>query len=230
MVDKSGQKGFSLTEILITISIVGALALVAGTTYYKAKDAPFKAMQKLELTEINKALHFARQVDGGYHQKIFTAGYRPSKLLSVGAGFGYSKSDAICCQSKGFPLTAQEAKSKASKFFTLHKDIYDSTKVESSIKASHICGMSKHCTLNRAGGMQWVGGGQAVGHDGAGDPECMAAFQNNALMKCTCHTFLISSRRPVRRRTHAGSLRAYMNEEGLFCRWDKNPGHTLRSY
>ena len=213
--------GFSLTEILVTLTIVGTLALVAGSIYSKARDAPFKAGQKLELSELSKALHFARQVDGGYHQKIFTMGYRPSKFLLAGVGFRYLDTDAICCTSQGFPQNAQEALTKSSEFFTLNKDIYDSSKAESSVKNHQICDRSQLCTYKvQAQNMHYFTGGVGFSSAAAiGDSECNI-FKVRGTAHCTCNTFVLSSRIPVRHRLIRASIRAYMNEEGFFCRQD----------
>ena len=215
----SNSWAFSLTEILVTLTIVGTLVLVAGSIYSKARDAPFKAGQKLEMSELSKALHFARQVDGGYHQKIFTMGYRPSKFLLAGVGFRYSDTDAICCTSLGFPQNAQEALTKSSEFFTLNKDIYDSSKAESSVKNHQICDRSQLCTYKvHAQHMhRFTGGLRFPGSSAIGDSECNV-FKVRGDARCTCSTFVLSSRIPVRQ--WRSSIRAFMNEEGFFCRQD----------
>ena len=217
----NSNRGFSLAEILVTLTIVGTLALIAGSVYSRARDAPFKAMQKKEMTELNKSLQFTRAIDGGYHQKIFTMGYRPSRFLLASAGFGYREDDQspICCTGKGFPRNTAEAQTKAVQFFTLHKDIYDASKVESSVLNHLICKKSEHCTY-KVDHTRWrfSSGGVSAHNYSVNDTECAVFPRKNA--HCDCNTFIISSRIPVRYKGGRNSIRAYMNEEGFFCRVD----------
>ena len=91
------KKGYSLIELLVTISILLVLftvAIIYYNGYLKGVETTFA---KSEMTNILKFAKTAWSTDGDYHQFIYTMGYVPPK----GKQFATVGTDAIrntvCC-------------------------------------------------------------------------------------------------------------------------------------
>ena len=128
--------GFSFTELITVVGIIMVLGAVALPMYSKYKRRAVQSGMQVELSEIRKALSYAHSVDGGYHQRIYTAGYQPSQRLVAEAGTKYSRSDNPCCASFRIP--------DKSRFFTITND---NTGINSSVRATHTC-VSGKCSLD----------------------------------------------------------------------------------
>lgn len=71
------KKGFSLTELLTTATILLTLSSVSIISYKKYKKKGSETWVKTELATMSRILKSAFLMDGGYHQFIYQAGYRP---------------------------------------------------------------------------------------------------------------------------------------------------------
>lgn len=71
------KKGFSLTELLTAATILLTLSSVSIISYKKYKKKGSEAWVKTELATISRILKSAFLADGGYHQFIYQAGYKP---------------------------------------------------------------------------------------------------------------------------------------------------------
>ncbi len=201
------EKGFSLTELLVVVGILGVLSAVAIPTYSKYKIGVLQTIQKSELVAVSKYLYHTHNVDGGYHQKIWAMGYRPNKIMQTQIGMDYARGVAspICCNK--FPQDATTATNRASNYFTLTSNIYTVTHDDSFTNIEQMCTGGK-CELKYyKHHSQW-----AIKHSGlAGD--CWSDF-NQKSIKCTCDTFILLATNNIK-----GNIpRAFMNNKGLICK------------
>ena len=199
------KSGVSLIELLIAIAILGVLSAVAISFYHRYKNSVFKIAMKMELVQIAKHLNNAFSIDGGYHQKIFTAGYRPNYELYNDAGFDYARTDAICCSDYTSPLT---------EYFTLTGNVGDAQHEDSAVKAGQIC--DSNTGLCRKNNDRWAefttGTGAYSGS--AGNAKC-SVFTSKAA-QCSCTEYIIQA--VVRISAASSDLsRMFLNQAGLMC-------------
>ena len=112
--------GYSLTELLTVVAILGILSSVAYSAYIRQERTSHDSWLKNELTEINKFLEIAYTADGAYHQYLGAIGYKPSGQLLGNAGFktGYH-SQAPCCAS--YPNPNSDPASKFGQYSFIKK-------------------------------------------------------------------------------------------------------------
>ena len=208
--------GFSLIELLVTIGILSLLVAIAIPNYLKYKEAPIKAAMKNELTELSKYLQYTVSVDGGYHQKIFTMGYRPSKSLMSKTGFtsiSRENSAPLCCDH----FSTQDSSGDYSSYFTLTTgaDMFDRSNVESATQAHHICKDSDYCEITAKANT--TSNASATYSFTTGPTECTTdpstGFSGKRI-NCDCNYFRIVSRTKIRSNTEA---QMFTSEKGLFC-------------
>lgn len=200
--------GFSLTELLVTVSILGILTGVAIPYYVKYKEQPVKLAMKTELSELSKFLNYAHSVDGGYHHNIFAMGYKPNKNLMAEAGFAYKRGTKPGCT-----IYPQTNSGNFSPFLTITKESFDKSKVESSTRASHIC-KAGYCTKTD----KVVTGILSAQSFSSGHTGCQTAFGSKAF-ECSCDDFIIYSRANVRPGKEA---KMFTNQDGAFGYSDTN--------
>jgi len=196
--------GFSLIELLVTVSIAGVLAVVAIPAYKKYKEAPIKVAMKTEASELSKFLNYAHSVDGGYHHNIFTMGYKPNKNLMADAGFEYARGTAPSCGI--FPRSAT---GDFTPFLTIKKESFDNSKIESATRARHICDGGDGCSVTETADFSNTLTAQTFssGHSG-----CQREFSGKSF-HCNCNAFNIYSRAKIRSGVEAKVL---VNQKGLF--------------
>ncbi len=203
------EKGFSLTELLVVVGILGVLSAVAIPTYSKYKIGVLQTIQKSELVAVSRVLDHVHNVDGGYHQKIYAAGYRPSKVMKVNVGFRYNKTDPLCCSSH-----PQSATGDFSSYLTLSSDVYIAGKIDSSVSSSDICGHADgNCTEK---GNQGRTKNSHLSPSGS-DSNCATAFHNKAI-ECACNSFVVLSGTRPNPKSGGALYRAYINQDGLLCK------------
>ena len=211
--------GFSLLELLTTVSIIGILSAVAIPSYLKYKEAPVKAAMKSELSELTKFLNYTHSVDGGYHQKIYSIGYRPNKHLMTDAGFQYTRSVQPCCNI--FPSSG--AHGAYDPYLTLQEYVNTSSDVLSSSRAKHICSAG-YCNITDKAATTRL----TATPFSTGNPDCITAF-NSQNFDCDCDEFKIYSRAFIRGKNPSGRKAALLaNENGLFCYSDATNTIELR--
>ena len=207
--------GYSLLEVLVTVGILGVLASVAIPTYQRYKEAPIKLAMKTEASELSKFLNYAHSVDGGYHQKIFTMGYRPNKNLIADTGFEYARGAAPSCSIFPPNATTTANKEKLQSFFTIKEESYTSSNVESATRARHICN-GGHCSVTDT----VVPGKLTAQSFSSGHTGCVGEF-NGKSFHCGCNNFKIYSRAYIRSGVEAKVL---VNQNGVFGYSDSS-GH-----
>ena len=206
-------------ELVVVIAILGVLSAIAIFQYSNYKMSLMKSASRFELSELKKHLDYAHSIDGGYHQKIFTAGYRPSLILQAGAGFNYDRgNDNICCSSYLANCgKANITANKCDEHFTLTDDIYDKNKLDSAVKAGQICDSGVCTKIDK----HWVEGGLAPHGDSSGNTECnvFTSASTQALSgeaKCDCDSFIVSSAFE-RQDNSTDHFSVFINQEGLIC-------------
>lgn len=106
---KGKKKGFSLMELLTVIVIMLTLSGTAVISYKTHKKKSEGTWVKSELANIAQIMEASFMSDGGYHQFIYQAGYRPigDQLGIVGASGKNKTGDKACCTSNDYDdLTA----------------------------------------------------------------------------------------------------------------------------
>ena len=198
--------GFSLIELLVTIGILSLLTAIAIPNYLKYKEAPIKAAMKNELTELSKYLQYTASVDGGYHQKIFTMGYRPSKSLMSKAGFKHERrNNNLCCNY----FSTQNAAGDYSSYFTLtNANMFDPIKKESATQSVQMCDYG-YCTKTDKIPTTAL----TVAFYGIGDSDCISDLLFE-FIDCDCDTYLIATSSYIRPSKIA---LMFTNEKGRFC-------------
>ena len=198
--------GFSLLETLVTVAIMSLLAGIAVPIYQKYKASSIKTAMKTESSELTKFLNYTHSVDGGYHQKIFTMGYKPNRSLIANSGFTKNRNAIPCCARFSPPYNS---------YLTLTDNIRDPTKVDSAARSEEICSSSgDYCSITDT----------AVSNPpnrpftlSTGDSKCRTAFSGQAF-SCNCDTFIIYARSFIR--GEKASMLA--NQNGLFCYTEDN--------
>lgn len=242
---KKLSSGFSLTELLVVVAIVGIISSISISYYSEYKVTAHKVNMKHELSGVMKALEYAYSVDGAYHQKIHTANYKPNRVLITEVGFDYDKSDNICCsgtstatESNIFPTSAEltARPNLVNKFFTLSPNIYnstDTTNPDSATRATHICETKKFCKIL----CKYIPDGKGVSSCYPTVPNyrvglakraltgCRNDF-NNKEFKCKCNEYRIFARSYL----NGKELLLFANEKGLTCAPRKDRPTTLKPF
>ena len=234
----SHSSGFSLTEVLITVVFIGTLSIIAIPSYQKHRIAPVRMAMKQELSELLRFMEYAKAVDGGYHQKIFTMGYRPNKLLRASAGFNIGETDDICCAS--FP-TASDLTNNSSAlnpFFTLTDKAYTAGNIAASTRGAmlcsrqtaqneHVCRFDKKLTETD---FDNIAQNSYTFSSSDSDTNCKNAFSSQNI-KCGCDTFKAYSIAHLRK-TSTNSKWGVMfsNEKGLLCYADEYSSSRIIEY
>ena len=200
--------GFSLTELLVTVGILGILTGISVPYYIKYKEQPVKLAMKTELSELSKFLNYTQSVDGGYHHNIFAMGYKPNKTLMAEAGFAYTRGTAPACS-----IYPNSASGNFSPFLTITKDSFTKTHEDSSTRASHIC-KAGYCTNTD----KVVKGKLSTQTFSSGHAGCKTAFGGKAF-ECSCDDFIIYSRAYIRPSKEA---KMFTNQDGAFGYSDTN--------
>lgn len=148
------QRGFNIIELLVTTLILGALASISVASYVKYINSATVTAMKTESAEIRKTLKYIKSVEGAYHSRLYSAGYRvesgePRALGGFHPGNSAVADGTICDR---FPDTDQKLKNNYTKYFTLTKDSYvDSNTLRDGDRNSHrTCNLSSSCSPHHA--------------------------------------------------------------------------------
>ena len=201
------SSGFSLLELVTVVAIIGVLLAVAVPFYSKYQRRAIQGRMKHEVANLSKSLAYAHSVDGGYHQRIYTAGYKPDQELITETGFQYARNANPCCNL--FPNFASS--SNFSKFFTITNT---TSGIESSIRATHICNGGK-CKINADCVPAGVNNIRLSSiPSGAGSGACGSGFTSGSpgFGSCNCENYIIYAVSDWR-----GKMYLYANQKGLFC-------------
>ena len=210
--------GFSILELTTVVGIIAVLMAVALPIYSKYKRRAIQGRMQHELSGVRKSLSYVHSVDGGYHQKLYTAGYNPDQELIAEVGFSYADTVDICCNL--FPNSANIA-SQAANFFTIKSNAYSGGSPEASVRASHICDRAGKCTVNadcvpsgvknkKLNPMSLTGG-------------CSTAFSSKTF-KCDCDNYRIYAITKWK----SSDIYLFANQDGKFCA--STDGSTVNNF
>ena len=199
--------GFSLLELVTVVAIIAILLAVATPFYGKYQRRAIQGRMKHELASISKALAYAHSVDGGYHQRIYTAGYKPDQELITEAGFKYTRDDNPCCNL--FPNFGPTA--NFSKFFTITKDKFSTNPLLSATRATHICDGGK-CKINGDRVPSTVKNIVLSSIPSGGSNTCGFPSGTPGFGSCSCEAYKIYAVSYWR-----SNMYLYADEKGKFC-------------
>ena len=199
--------GFSLTELLTVVGIMAVLTAVALPTYFKYKRKAIQGRMQHELADVKKSLAYAYSVDGGYHQRIYTAGYTPDQQLIAEVGFKYTRIQSPCCSI--FPSNYNTG--NFSRFFTITSE---TAGINSSIRASQICDAGGKCKVdsNRVPTGSGVNNVRNRKLNAMPLSGCGNKFKNKAFI-CNCEQYKIYAIN----KWGSGNLYLLADQAGRFC-------------
>jgi len=90
------QKAFSLIELLVSVTIIVTVASIATFIYQKQKNETLLIVAKNEMIELQSLMMTAYKTDGGFHQYIYQASYRPAGKRTANVGIKFSSSRPCC--------------------------------------------------------------------------------------------------------------------------------------
>lgn len=229
--------GYSLTELLTVVAILGILSSVAYSAYIRQQYTSHDSWLKNELTEINKFLEIAYTTDGAYHQYLGSIGYKPSGPLLGNAGFktGYH-SQTPCCPSY-YPDPNDTTPQNKSKFnpFTFINAKTETPSYHSN--AQEVC--KAHPSTNRrckpGPDITLPQDFSNLGISNSTGSTCAFKTQTTLFKaECDCHKFTIigvtsygKGARTAPKVTDGDGI-VVMDHNGIICKADSSGG--LRSY
>ena len=210
------SRGFSLIELLTTIGIIATVSIVAVISYNRIVKNAYLMAGKEDMSEVRKVLQYMYSVDGAYHPKIYSAGYRMKTNHKSFSGFpSATVPSTIKCTI--FPRDSTELAQKHSRYFTLHKNSYDTKSLYAQGNSHSICRLTAGCDRH-----------------GLSYPEIYDVFSKTLTNNCSmdlstinspekisafCETYLYGVRilNPFGERTVL-----FTNEKGVICMFEEN--------
>ena len=214
---KGFHGGFSLVELLTTVTILMALAGVATMVYRNFSLQNYKAWTKSEMASLAGFLKSAKRIDGGYHQFIYQLGYKPKGEILATIGIPSSVTKNACC-SKYTPLGA----GCRTGFFNYN--CKDNPPYNLTDNTSMCNNNPSLCT--KKGDLSSLGTSPFSGLSKAGD--CQATVLDSSTGAwCNCKKFTVAAVTVFGKSgTLSSSEKAQfsLNEKGVLCQSDK--GYT----
>jgi len=222
------KKGFSLIEVLVSVAILGVLSAVSVGTYRKYLRSAYKTTSKVQLSEIAKTLDYVHSVDGGYHSRIYTGGYRiPNEFKQKSWGGFRARPSKITCDI--FPTKAN-INTQHQNYFTIGPGAYKAGTTDYVQNTRQVCGAQPTSCDRNSLGVWSLGSGVTEFQSAMGSKtnipsactDLVKTDRDQYSYTCETYLFAVVSKTPVKK------YFLTTDQTGVICAGEEDEGWAVQ--